>query len=96
MGEPGEDRKRDETRVVGPDGAKTLRYGPLLSPGKILAYTLKPVDAGGGPVVVGSIVELLDYLREQIECSEVGDSFRIGLVEMTRDELQNLPEHEGW
>ncbi len=63
--------------------------------GKIPVYLIRPVDMRD-PVVVEGLDQAMDYLRELVDSSEVGDGVRIDLAEMTRAELDELPEHRGW
>jgi hypothetical protein len=60
---------------------------------KVRVYKLSP---GWSPIVFTDFDRLMQDVRDMIENSEIGDEVLVQIDEMTQDEFDNLPEHEGW
>lgn len=40
--------------------------------------------------------ESLDGITAELENADIGESFKLEVVEMSRGEFENLPEFDGW
>lgn len=62
---------------------------------KIIVYKVSPFH-DTNPVIFKDLKEALHCAEDLIMCSEVGDDITIIIDEMTLEEFNNLPEHQGW
>ena len=60
----------------------------------IRAYKVGP--PGYSPIVFTDLGRALQEVKDLCKYGEVDDVVEVETVEMTQDEFDNLPEHEGW